>query len=170
VFFPGLEGEKREAPMANVLVVDDQACVRDLIAEILVDDGHEVRSVGDAASAMEQVQAPWPEVVLLDLYLDGSQGFDLLRDIKCRHLDLPVIVVTAYDSYRDDPRLSKASGYIVKSVRFWDELREMVTKVLGESTTRPLSPEENYVSPLVLKPLRPGTASIPMARFCTQKT
>jgi DNA-binding NtrC family response regulator len=150
--------------MANILIVDDQACVRDLIAEILVGDGHKVRSAGNVTSAMKEVQSSWPELILLDLYLDGPQGFDLLRDIKCHYPDLPVIMVTAYDSYRDDPRLSQASGYVVKSVRFWDELREMVANVLEEFSSPPQSPEKDHVFFSIPKPLSLCSGSFPMAR------
>jgi DNA-binding NtrC family response regulator len=150
--------------MANILIVDDQACVRDLIAEILFDEGHKVRSAGDVASAMKEVRSSWPELILLDLYLDGPQGFGLLRDIKRRHPDLPVIMVTAYDSFRDDPRLSQANGYVVKRVRFWGELREMVANVLEEFSTPPQSPEEDHVFFSVPKPLSRCSGSSPMAR------
>lgn len=57
--------------MANILLVDDQECVRDIIGEQLTADGHDVKSVGDVASAMGQVASGWPDLVLLDLYLAG---------------------------------------------------------------------------------------------------
>jgi DNA-binding NarL/FixJ family response regulator len=72
-------------------------------------------------------------LVLLDLYLDNTSGFTLLGDIKKEHPDLPVVIFTAYDSYRDDPRLSQADGYVVKSVLL-DELKESVANLLGRKT------------------------------------
>jgi DNA-binding response OmpR family regulator len=70
-----------------------------------------------------------PDIVLLDLYLDGPEGFGLLEDMKRQYPHLPVIIVTAYDSYRDDPRVSHADGYVVKSIHF-DELKLKIARVL----------------------------------------
>ena len=46
---------------------------------------------------------------------DGAEGFGLLSDIKRRGPHLPIIIFTAYDTYVDDPRLSQADGYVIKS-------------------------------------------------------
>ena len=72
-----------------------------------------------------------PDLVLLDLYLDGFEGLDLLQDIKSRYPDLPVLIVTAYDSYMDDPRLAKADGYVIKSFAGLDKLKQKIAEVLG---------------------------------------
>jgi DNA-binding response OmpR family regulator len=72
-----------------------------------------------------------PDLVLLDLYLDGSDGWELLRDIKRQDPELPVLIVTAYDSFVDDPRLSQADGYFVKSLNFID-LKQKIAQMLRE--------------------------------------
>jgi DNA-binding NtrC family response regulator len=115
--------------MANILIVDDQACVRELISEELVLEGHRVHGAGDVKSVRERLQSCKPDLVLLDLYLEGPQGFGLLRDIKSRYPHLPVIIVSAYDSFRDDPRVSQADGYVVKNIRL-DTLKEEIKRVL----------------------------------------
>jgi hypothetical protein len=59
-----------------------------------------------------------------------------------------VIIVTAYDSHRDDPRLREADGYIVKSVEFWDEMRQKVAEKLGKKEmVQPESTREEMASP-----------------------
>jgi two-component system response regulator AtoC len=128
-----------EGVMARVLVVDDQACIRHLISKVLILDKHEVQAIGNAQSAREHLAFSQPDIVLLDLYMDGPEGFELLQDIKGQYPSLPVIIVTAYDSHRDDPRLIKADGYIVKSVEFWDEMRQKVAEVLRKR--QPLAPK-----------------------------
>ncbi len=115
--------------MANILIVDDQACVRQLLSEELTDEGYRVTSVGDAESARAHLKASQPDLVLLDLYLDGPDGWDVLRDIKRQYPYLPVIIVTAYDSFRDDPRLSLAEGYVIKSTDF-RELKQEIAHAL----------------------------------------
>ncbi len=122
--------------MANILIVDDQPCVRQVISEELAGEGYWVAGVGDAASARAHLKDLPPDLVLLDLYLDGSHGWDVLRDIKRQDPSLPVLIVTAYDSFMDDPRLSEADGYVIKSV----DLTELKKKV-ASSLRRKLEPE-----------------------------
>jgi DNA-binding response OmpR family regulator len=115
--------------MANILIIDDQPCVRQVLSEELAGEGYWVTGVGDAGSARAHLKALSPDLVLLDLYLDGPYGWDLLRDIKRQDPSLPVLILTAYDSFVDDPRLSKADGYVIKSVDL-TELKEKVANTL----------------------------------------
>jgi two-component system response regulator (stage 0 sporulation protein F) len=116
--------------MPNILIVDDQPCIRELISEELIYEGYEVESVGDAESARAYIKRSRPDLVLLDLYLDGPDGWDVLRDIKRQDPHLPVLVVTAYDSFQDDPRLSRADGYVIKSTDF-GELKHQIANALS---------------------------------------
>ncbi|MBW1743678.1 MAG: response regulator, partial [Deltaproteobacteria bacterium] len=85
--------------MATILVVDDQACIREVISEELASEGHLVTLAGDAESVKGHVRFSEPDLVLLDLYLDGPDGISVLHDLKRQYPDLPVIIFTAYDSY-----------------------------------------------------------------------
>ena len=116
--------------MANILIIDDQAYVREFLSEELGHAGYRVSSVGDAESIWGYIIDSRPDLVLLDLYLDGFEGWEVLRDIKRKHLNLPVLIVTAYDSFADDPRLSQADGYMIKSFVALDELKQKIADVL----------------------------------------
>ena len=117
--------------MANILIVDDQSYVRQLLSEELANEGYRVASVGDAESIWGYLRDSPPDVVLLDLYLDGFEGWEVLSDIKRKDPDLPVLIVTAYDSFTDDPRLSQAAGYVIKSFASFAELKEKIAEILG---------------------------------------
>jgi len=119
--------------MERILIVDDQACVREVVSEELFHEGYGVESVGDAESLKRCLMASRPDLVLLDLHLDGPSGFNLLADIKKEYPHLPVVILTAYDSYKDDPRLSQADGYVVKS-GLLDELKEKVSDILKSNS------------------------------------
>jgi DNA-binding response OmpR family regulator len=123
--------------MFDILIVDDQPCVRALLAEELVDEGYRVEGLGDAESVRTRLRITRPDLVLLDLYLDGPDGWDLLRDIKRQAPELPVVMVTAYDSFVDDPRLSQADGYFVKSLDFTD-LKQKIADLLRRKPSRPI--------------------------------
>jgi two-component system response regulator GlrR len=114
---------------ASVLIVDDRRCVRDLVAEELVSEGYEVHAVGEAELLADYLKFSTPDLVLVDPFSDRRDGFDLLGGIKRWKADLPVIVFTAHDSYRRDPRVSQADGYLIKSV-ILDQLKEKIGQVL----------------------------------------
>ncbi|NVL89886.1 MAG: response regulator [Desulfobacterales bacterium] len=117
--------------MPNILVVDDQPCIRELLSEELAIEGYQVHSVGNAESVREHLLFSRPDLVLLDLYLEGPEGFGILGDIKKQYPHLPVIIVTAYDSFMNDPRLSHADGYVIKSSDL-DPLKQEIAHVLGQ--------------------------------------
>jgi CheY-like chemotaxis protein len=132
--------------MAKILIVDDQACARELISEWLTDEGHSVISTGCARSAIEQLRFSRPDLVLVDLYLGDHKGWDVLGDIKRQAPHLPVLVVTAYDSFVNDPRLSQADGYVIKSFNL-DNLKQKIAKILYGKPARPAT-EEHTPFPL----------------------
>ncbi|UCD86289.1 MAG: response regulator, partial [Desulfobacterales bacterium] len=109
--------------MAKTLIVDDQPCVREIFAEELISKGHQVLTAGDAEYVKGHLRFSRADLVLLDLYLEGPNGIGVLQDIKRECPNLPVIIVTAYDSFREDPRLSQVAGYVIKSI-FFEELKE----------------------------------------------
>ncbi len=127
--------------MANVLIVDDQPCIRALLSEELISEGYKVTSAGSCDSLMGHLRSSNFDLVLLDLYLDGRDGFELLSTIKQECPALPVLVVTAYDSFAEDPRLSEAAGYFVKSTDL-DPLKEKIADVLQRKEFRQAKVED----------------------------
>ena len=126
---PQPRGKHRK--MASILIVDDQSYVRELLSEELAHEGYRVASVGDTESIWRYLRDSPPDVVLLDLYLNGFEGWEVLNGIKRKDPNLPVLIVTAYDSFADDPRLSQAAGYVVKSFASFAELKEKIAGILG---------------------------------------
>jgi two-component system response regulator (stage 0 sporulation protein F) len=122
---------KKEADMASILIVDDQPHLQELFSQEFMDEGYKVECVSNAGSAAGYLEDSNPDLVLLDLYLNGFEGWNLLHDIKDRNPHLPVLIVTAYDSYADDPRVSEADGYVVKSFFYFDDLKHKIADVLG---------------------------------------
>ena len=118
--------------MKNILVVDDQPCVREVISEELDSEGYRVTTARDTESVTAHLRVSPPDLVVLDLFLDGLEGIALLHEIKLRYPWIPVIVFTAYESFREDPRLSKADAYVVKSSLF-DELKESIMLLLNRA-------------------------------------
>jgi len=122
--------------MATILIVDDQPYMKELFSGDLIDEGHQVVWVGDAKSVRKCLDIFLPDMVLLDLYLKGFDGWEVLHDIKNWNPNLPVLIVTAYDSFMDDPRVSQADGYIVKSFTHLNEMKEKIHGILFSSAGR----------------------------------
>ena len=116
--------------MPKILIVDDQSHVHDYFSAELGDEGHKVVSASDAADALSRLKDSEPDLVILDLYLNGFEGWDLLRDMKAKCPHLPVLIVTAYDTYENDPRASQADGYVIKNFDAAEQLKQKVAKVL----------------------------------------
>lgn len=83
--------------MPTILVVDDHEEIREALAEILEEEGHEVLQAVDGLDALEMVAAALPDVILLDIAMPGIDGLETLRRLKDRpeSAKLPVIMVTA---------------------------------------------------------------------------
>jgi two-component system response regulator (stage 0 sporulation protein F) len=117
--------------MSNILIIDDQPYLRELFSLELVDEGYGVEIIPSAESAILRIRHSKPDLVLLDLYLDGFEGWDVLRQIKRWNPDTPVLIVTAYDNYTDDPRLSNAHRYVLKSFSNLTELKKKIAVIIN---------------------------------------
>ena len=117
--------------MHKILVVDDEKSVRDLCAEALGEEGYEVITTGEGTGLLERISVEQPSAVVLDIRLEDCDGLDLLQELRNAHPALPIILNTAYDSYREDVRAAAADCYVVKSHDF-SELKAKLAAVINE--------------------------------------
>jgi DNA-binding NtrC family response regulator len=83
--------------MAQILVVDDEVGIRELLTEILTDEGHDVRAAEDAATARAARNAARPDLVLLDIWMPDTDGITLLKEWAANgQLSMPVIVMSGH--------------------------------------------------------------------------
>src|SRR4029078_806043 len=82
----------------EVLVVDDEADIRELVSGVLEDEGYAVRTAGDSDSTLEAVDERRPSMVLLDVWLHGSRldGLQILQEIKRRDASIPVLMISGH--------------------------------------------------------------------------
>lgn len=83
---------------ADILIVDDEADIRDLIAGILEDEGYEARTANSADAALTAIKDRRPSLIVLDIWLEGSRldGLELLEIIKEAHPNLPVVIISGH--------------------------------------------------------------------------
>lgn len=82
----------------EILIVDDERDIRELVAGVLGDEGYECRTAPDSTSALKAIDERRPSLVLLDVWLHGSDmdGLELLDEIKQREPELPVIIFSGH--------------------------------------------------------------------------
>jgi two-component system nitrogen regulation response regulator NtrX len=83
---------------SDILVVDDEEDIRDLVAGILEDEGYRARKAKNADEALAAIQARRPNLVFLDIWLQGSRmdGLQILQAVKEQHQDLPVVMISGH--------------------------------------------------------------------------
>ena len=98
---------------SDVLVVDDEADIRDLVAGILTDEGYNVRTATDSESALAAVRARKPALLILDIWMAGGgmDGLELLDVVKELDPDLPVIMISGHGNIETAVSAIKRGAY-----------------------------------------------------------
>ncbi|MFD0915486.1 sigma-54-dependent transcriptional regulator [Pseudahrensia aquimaris] len=98
---------------SDILVVDDEADIRDLVAGILEDEGHETRTAHDSDSALAAISDRRPSMIFLDIWMQGSRldGLELLAVIREQHPGLPVVVISGHGNIETAVSAIKIGAY-----------------------------------------------------------
>ena len=97
----------------DILVVDDEADIRDIVAGILEDEGHGTRTAADSDGALAAIAARRPSLVFLDIWLQGSRldGLALLDEIHAQHPDMPVVIISGHGNVETAVSAIKRGAY-----------------------------------------------------------
>ena len=150
--------------MANILVVDDELGIRDLLSEILNDEGHSVELAENAAQARAARQRARPDLVLLDIWMPDTDGVTLLKEWSASgQLGMPVIMMSGHatidtaveatkigaQSFLEKPitlqKLLKAveqglaKGLLTKPLPVPDSMADLITESAAQNLTYPLA-------------------------------
>jgi len=101
--------------MNKILIVDDDETIRMLYADELDEEGYDVFTIGDCTEIMAVIEEKRPDLIVMETRLGKYNGLDLLQDIRNKKQQLPVILCTAYPSFKYDPKSVAADFYVVKS-------------------------------------------------------
>src|SRR6188472_2298626 len=98
---------------SDILIVDDEADIRDLVAGILDDEGFSTRTARDSDSALAEIPNRRPHLVFLDIWLQGSKldGLQLLEQIKKDNADLPVVMISGHGNIETAVAAIKRGAY-----------------------------------------------------------
>lgn len=101
--------------MPKILIVDDEEGIRMLYAMELEDEGYQVITLPDGKDLLKVVDREKPDCIVLDIKMREYSGLDLLQQIRKQHYDMPVILNSAYSSFKVDLKAVAADYYVVKS-------------------------------------------------------
>jgi two-component system nitrogen regulation response regulator NtrX len=98
---------------SDIVIVDDEADIRDLVAGILEDEGYVTRTARDSDEALIAIQSRRPSLVFLDIWLQGSRldGLQLLDTVKQEHPELPVVMISGHGNIETAVAAIKHGAY-----------------------------------------------------------
>ena len=123
----------------DILVVDDEPDIRELIAGVLGDEGYSARTADTAESALEEVRARTPRLVVLDVWLQGSgmDGLSLLKYLKSIDPILPVIVISGHGNIETAVAAIRRGAYdFIEKPFKTDRLLHMVERAIESAALK----------------------------------
>src|SRR5437764_8572737 len=97
----------------DILIVDDEADIRELVSGILQDEGYVTRTARESDDALAQIAARRPNLVFLDIWLQGSRldGLQLLEAVKQEHAEMPVVMISGHGNIETAVAAIKLGAY-----------------------------------------------------------
>lgn len=117
--------------MKKILVADDEMSIRLLYSEELKEEGYEVYLASNGREALEVVAKVPLDLVILDIKMPEMSGIEVLRQIKEKNPNMPVLLSSAYSEYKQDFGTWASEEYLVKSSDL-EDLKSAVRKHLKD--------------------------------------
>lgn len=121
--------------MSRILIIEDEKNLRLLYQQDLERDGFEVVTAATAAEGLAMVEAEAPDLVVMDIRLPGMDGLEAMSRLLDKNPKIPVILNSAYSSYKESFMSWSADAYVVKSSDT-GELRTKVRELLASRANR----------------------------------
>ncbi|GAA6207408.1 sigma-54 dependent transcriptional regulator [Cognatishimia sp. WU-CL00825] len=129
--------------MGDILIVDDERDIRELISDILEDEGYTTRIAGTSDEAMQQVTSEQPALMILDIWLKDSQmdGIDILKAVKRDYPDVPVVIISGHGNIEIAVAAIKQGAYdFIEKPFNIDQLLVVIRRAMETSRLR----QENH--------------------------
>ena len=119
-------------PKSRILIVDDEKNIVSSLTGILADEGYEVAKTGDGIEALEIIQNDPPDLVLLDIWLPGMDGIEVLKTVKTYHPEIEVLIMSGHGTIDTAVKATKlgAQDFIEKPFSL-DRITQSIEEVLN---------------------------------------
>jgi len=125
--------------MGDILVVDDEKDIRELIADILQDEGYTTRLAGDSDSCMREINREPPDLIILDIWLKDSRmdGIDILKTTRRDNPDVPVVIISGHGNIEIAVAAVKQGAYdFIEKPFNIDQLLVVINRAMEASRLR----------------------------------
>lgn len=124
-------------PKPRVLIVDDETNIVSSLHGILEDEGYQIDTADDGLDALEQVQSDPPDLVLLDIWLPGMDGIEVLKTIKTYHPEIEVLIMSGHGTIDTAVKATKLGAFdFIEKPFSLDQLVQSVEKALKLKQSR----------------------------------
>lgn len=128
---PYLSGQRRNQMVPpSILVVDDEEHILRLYEKEFSEEGYQVKTAKGAEEGIKIAQKGEVELVILDIKMEGKNGLESLSDFRRVNKNLPIILNSAYSTYKSDFQSWLADAYVVKSSNL-EELKRRVKELVN---------------------------------------
>ncbi|SDI05731.1 sigma-54-dependent transcriptional regulator [Lutimaribacter saemankumensis] len=125
--------------MSDILIVDDERDIRELISDILEDEGYTTRLAGNSDDAMKEINAEPPALLILDIWLKDSRmdGIDILKTVKRDNPDVPIIIISGHGNIEIAVAAIKQGAYdFIEKPFNIDQLLVVIRRAMETSRLR----------------------------------
>ena len=125
--------------MGHILIVDDERDIRELIGDILKDEGYSVRLAGDSDTAMREINGDPPDMIILDIWLKDSamDGIDILGHTRRDNPDIPVVIISGHGNIEIAVAAIKQGAYdFIEKPFNIDQLLVVIKRAMEASKLR----------------------------------
>lgn len=125
--------------MSDILIVDDERDIRELISEILIDEGYTTRVAGTSEDAMREVTEQPPSLLILDIWLKDSDmdGIDILKKVKLEYPEVPVVIISGHGNIEIAVAAIKQGAYdFIEKPFNIDQLLVVIRRAMETSRLR----------------------------------
>ena len=125
--------------MSDILIVDDERDIRELISEILIDEGYTTRLAGTSEDAMREVTSQPPGLMILDIWLKDSDmdGIDILKKVKSEYPEVPVVIISGHGNIEIAVAAIKQGAYdFIEKPFNIDQLLVVIRRAMETSRLR----------------------------------
>ena len=126
-------------PRERILVIDDETNIVNSLKEILSDEGYDVLITEDGLNALDIIQSDPPDLLLLDVWLPGMDGIEVLKTVKTYHPEIEVLVMSGHGTIDTAVKATKLGAFdFIEKPFSMDSLTQSVKSALGLKKTRPI--------------------------------
>ena len=125
--------------MGDILIVDDEKDIRELVSDILIDEGYTTQLAADSDDTFKSIEKSKPKLIILDIWLKESKldGIDILKHVKLNNPDIPVVIISGHGNIEIAVAAIKQGAYdFIEKPFNIDQLTVVIARAMETSRLR----------------------------------